>query len=1161
MSKCYFGHLTVGCWNIEGILENFNGAKISKLEDPQFQKILTKFDILCLQETHVSEDEDLQIPPGFQPIPHCRNISGNKRYFGGLLVLVRKTIYPGIKYGKFTDDDAFHLVLKHDFFGFDSDKNLIFTYASPATSSYTKSRSENIFDKIETKVDPKNLIIFGDLNGKTGKEDDFVRDNFDEHSPVADNPCYVSDIPCDRENLDTHSIDQQGKRILEICKNMSLRILNGRVTGDELGKFTRYPKHSRENPSTIDYALCSTDTLRDIIRFFILPFTGLSDHCCVQFNLRTNSRPSIQRTEISGGEKINPPIRRLKYDPEKKDEFKELLRANDNLRTLGVSLANNQIDQEGVDSCISTINEALTTSAKIVFHGGAADRQNPNKKKKKESKAWYTKECKSLRNVLRYRSKELSKDPFNRKKRDDFVKARTLYKKTCQKAGKTYRTLLTKQLFDIGMTNPKMFWNLIEKMNNWGKTKTDDTDGITPKRWVEHFSNLLNSPKNREPGLDPLALATFEPVLDYMINKDEMQEALEDLKKGKSPGFDQVLLEYLIDLFETHGKLLLKLMNRIFSEHIYPTSWTINFLKPIFKKGDKCDPDNYRGLAVGSAFAKLFSQILLRRLTAFVNEKGILSPNQGGFQKNMCTSDLIFLLQTIIEKFVKRANKKLYVAFIDFKKAYDTVDRDLLLKRLQALGINGLFLQNICAMYDSTKYAIKLSNGYLAPIDSNLGLKQGCPLSPMLFNLYIDDIKDIFDDQCHPVEIQETKISHFLYADDLVIISHTAEGLQTALNSLHVYSGRKCLAVSVKKSKTMIFNRSGKLIKKYFYLAGKPLEPVQSFCYLGFDVKASGTVKHAMNTLYEKANKAMRPLFQTIARFNLPVKTSLRIFHAYIEPIALYNAENWAAFTDKEIEKFSSDSLLQILSTGKADILHRKFLKYVLGTSSSCPNMAMYGDTNEQPLTMKAFRLMLNFWHRVTNLSSNTLVKKALLENINLRTNWIKTVEKLLGDLSLTDTIDETYKFKEKTRKAMEKRFSEYWNKVVHEDTARLLFYKSIKSEQGFEPYLDIPNFEDRKSIARLRCSNHSLHIEQGRHRHIPRENRLCRLCPSKKVETEEHFLTECTFFNRYRPNYDLKNQDDAKNMILNTDPIVLGKYLTEAFSERKKYREWFSLD
>ena len=128
--------------------------------------------------------------------------------------------------------------------------------------------------------------------------------------------------------------------------------------------------------------------------------------------------------------------------------------------------------------------------------------------------------------------------------------------------------------------------------------------------------------------------------------------------------------------------------------------------------------------------------------------------------------------------------------------------------RLETLGINGLFLQNIRAMYHSTKYAIKLSNGYLAPIDSNLGLKQGCPLSPMLFNLYIDDISEIFNDQCHPIEMQGTKINHFLYADDLVIISHTEEGLQTALNNLHTYSGRKYLAISVKKSKTMILNRS-----------------------------------------------------------------------------------------------------------------------------------------------------------------------------------------------------------------------------------------------------------------------------------------------------------------------------------------------------------------
>ena len=110
----------------------------------------------------------------------------------------------------------------------------------------------------------------------------------------------------------------------------------------------------------------------------------------------------------------------------------------------------------------------------------------------------------------------------------------------------------------------------------------------------------------------------------------------------------------------------------------------------------------------------------------------------------------------------------------------------------------------------------------------------------MLFHLYIDDISEIFDDQCHPIKIQETKLRHFLYADDLVILSYTDKGRQTALNNLYAYLGRKCLAVSVKKSNNIIIvaKRS-----KIFLIDSKPLEPVQSF-YLGFDMKASGTVKH-----------------------------------------------------------------------------------------------------------------------------------------------------------------------------------------------------------------------------------------------------------------------------------------------------------------------------
>ena len=187
--------------------------------------------------------------------------------------------------------------------------------------------------------------------------------------------------------MDPHPLDQQGKRILEICKNMSLRILNGRVKGDENGKFTRYPKHSRENPSTIDYALCSTDTLQDVCKFLILPFTGLSDHCCVQLNISINSGPSNLKAletpmDCEETNHINPPLRRLKYDPDKREEFKTLLLENDDLKSLRMKLANAEIDQNEIDFCVSSINDVLTSSGRKIFHSGLPTRPTPKPKKK-----------------------------------------------------------------------------------------------------------------------------------------------------------------------------------------------------------------------------------------------------------------------------------------------------------------------------------------------------------------------------------------------------------------------------------------------------------------------------------------------------------------------------------------------------------------------------------------------------------------------------------------------------------------------------------------------------------------------------------------------------------------------------------------------------------
>ena len=560
------------------------------------------------------------------------------------------------------------------------------------------------------------------------------------------------------------------------------------------------------------------------------------------------------------------------------------------------------------------------------------------------------------------------------------------------------------------------------------------------------------------------------------------------------------------------------------------------------------DPDNYRGLAIGAALAKLYSLILLGRLTEYIGKKELISVNQIGFMT--CTSDHIFLLQTIIEKVVKKNKRRLYAVFIDFKKAYDTVDRGKLFRRLQEVGINGIFFKNIKAMYENVSYKIKIKDGYLDPISSNLGLKQGCPLSPMMFNLYIDDIKDVFDSQCDPVTITDTKICHFLYADDLVIVSLSPEGLQRSLDKTSDYALKKSLTISIKKSKSMIFNRGGRLIKTKFYMNGEALEPVKSFCYLGFEVVPSGIVTHAQKVLNDKAKKALHPLLGAIAKFDLPSKLAIRLFHTYISPILLYGVENWSILSDLDIERFEDISLFHKTEKSITDTVHKKHLKFVLGVSKTCHNISVYGDTGEIPLSLKGYRLMLNYWKRLSTLPEKSLAKKALIENANLRTNWIVTIEKLVRCFRLIGV--PAKKFKNTTKERIPEYFKANWkHKLLNEDISRLRTYKTLNGDFTSAKHLVLP-YLYRKVISKIRCSNHPLAIEKGRQKNpkTPREERICTVCEENAIEDEEHFLLKCPTYSILREHHRM-NFENVPDMLNTDDQYQLSKYLISAYELR----------
>ena len=224
----------------------------------------------------------------------------------------------------------------------------------------------------------------------------------------------------------------------------------------------------------------------------------------------------------------------------------------------------------------------------------------------------------------------------------------------------------------------------------------------------------------------------------------------------------------------------------------------------------------------------------------------------------------------------------------------------------------------------------------------------------------------------------------------------------------------------------------------------------------------------------------------------------------------------------------------------------------------SKPCHAIYGETGEIPISMKSYRLTLNFWHRVSNLPNTSLAKIALLENIDLRTNWIKTIEKLINTLNLADKIENHKTFKKATKTALENGFLKWWETIRDgPGNSRLSFYKKIKSEFGMENYLKIPGFQQRRHISKLRCSDHTLEIEKGRHvkgkTPTPRNERICTICNNGQVEDEEHFLLKYDVYNSFRIEHKFENFTEALEFFREENLSTLGKYLIEAFETRKK--------
>lgn len=523
---------------------------------------------------------------------------------------------------------------------------------------------------------------------------------------------------------------------------------------------------------------------------------------------------------------------------------------------------------------------------------------------------------------------------------------------------------------------------------------------------------------------------------------------------------------------------------------------------------------------------KFFTLIMNTRLNKFLEEYKIMSKCQIGFRKDCRTADHLLVLKTLTD-FYKSKRKPIFACFIDFKKAYDSVWREGLFFKLIQYGCSKNFIRLIISMYSSVNCSVKLEKGSTPFFKSHVGVKQGCNLSPTLFNMFINDIPNLFNSSCAPVKLGKTELNCLLYADDLVLLSESKSGLQNCLTKLGSYTKKWKLNINLKKSKVLLF---GTPTQRHAHLSSNwsfeniTLEQVDEYCYLGITLHFSGNFKRTQKILYSKAIRAYHCLFKSFSNMeNVPIKLLLKLFSSTIVPVLLYSCEVWGPYLLGKIHSFATFKTKIFKLTNDIERLHLKFCKRILGVHAKSTNLAVYGELGRAPLIIQIATLITKYWFRTKSPTfTDTLAGEAARVCMDFNLQPILFTKYLLQLCNIEVSNfknfvippEEQGNFCHYLRNKLHELYTDYWKEQIQQggNSGKLRVFKKLKINFGFENYLsEIHNSKHRQAVTKLRISAHRLPVETGRYSNVLYSDRICKHCDLGGVGNEQHFLTSCT--------------------------------------------------